>query len=79
MIITCSGIAICVKYDKVGIATAVLTFFVVNIIVYLVLYCIVKVSKKLHKGSKNYVLALAFGRSCFVDSITIIFVQLTIM
>ena len=41
---TYSGIGICAQYDHVGIATAILTFFVINIIVYLAIYCVIKVS-----------------------------------
>ena len=39
-----SGIGICVKYRDVGIATGVLAFFVVNIVLYLFIYCVIKVS-----------------------------------
>ena len=34
-------------YKHVGIATAILTFFVINIIVYLAIYCVIKVSHTL--------------------------------
>lgn len=39
-----SAIYVCVDYKQSGIATAILTFFVLNIILYLFIYCVIKVS-----------------------------------